>query len=59
MSEIDKKKMGGFQLSLHKVEMSFNVQSSENPFSAVNGKHDRQKFINVTLKIQVSSRPKS
>lgn len=38
--------------------MSFNVQSSENP-STANTNHDKQKFINVTLQIQATSRPKA
>lgn len=50
--------MGGLQPSLGRVQMSFNVQSFENP-SIADAKQDKQKFIHVTLLTQVTSRMKT
>lgn len=49
--------MNGFQVSLSKVQIHFNVQFSKNSFIA-HANHDQQKSISVTLQVQVTLRPK-
>lgn len=47
----------GFRLSLRKVQMSFKVQSSKN-LCIADANHNQQKFISVTLQVQMTLRPK-